>query len=557
LHFFKIISEFVLIVSFSLGCCFTSWAQDVKLQLEVEDDSLKTKKTFRFDTFSEAETYLDHKIDSLKQINYPFLESNMRSEDQTLQAHLFLNKKIDSIHIYVEKKDARWLPKKLKPKTQTLSIPYSEVNTILTSVVAKLQASGAAFGKANLEDIQLTGKTKLKARLKVKPGQNRTIDAITIKGYSKLSNTYIKRYSNLKRGDQFIESELKNKTEQLNNVAFLKVKKPTDVLFTKDSTEIFIYLEKQQSNSFDGFLGFGNTENEGFQLNGYLNMVLLNNLNKGERFNIIYKNDGSGQQIFEADARLPFILKTPMSLEAHLRLFRQDSAFSNNSQRLDVSYQLNDKMQLKAGVESITSSSLEGSELATNADIVDYNSMFYSLSFEFLKLTTQEYFNEPSMIRLKASAGERQGEANADQYKIQLNAQHQIDINFRNKIFLNLHSEALVSDTYLNNELFRFGGINTIRGFSENALIGNFYTLLQTEYRYLLDTNLYAGTVLDLGNYENQQYNFNETILGFGIGLGLRSKSGILKLTLANSIADSQKSSFSNTKVHIGFTSFF
>ena len=319
--------KIIFTLTILIGFCSTSWSQDVELLINIRNDTLKIGNSYKFDTYSKAETYLEHKIDSLKQIGFPFLNSKVNHEDKTLYAQLILNQKIDSIHIYVDKKDSHWLPSRLKTKSNVLSIEYYRINSLLTSVVSKLQEAGATFGKVNLKDIELLANNKLKAHLNIEPGISRTIDGINVKGYSKLSTTYIKRYSDLKIGDQFIESQIQKKTDQLNAIPFLKVKKPTEVLFTRDSTELFVYLEKIQSNSFDGFLGFGNTENEGLKLNGYLNVVLLNNLNNGERLNIIYKNDGNSQQTFEADAYLPFILKTPMSIEARLRLFRRDSAF--------------------------------------------------------------------------------------------------------------------------------------------------------------------------------------------------------------------------------------
>ncbi|MBZ9628236.1 BamA/TamA family outer membrane protein [Psychroflexus sp. CAK1W] len=114
-----------------------------------------------------------------------------------------------------------------------------------------------------------------------------------------------------------------------------------------------------------------------------------------------------------------------------------------------------------------------------------------------------------------------------------------------------------MSDSFVSNKLFRFGGVNSIRGFAENSLIANRFTVLQTEYRYLLDANLFANTILDLGNYKNKLDDINENNLGYGIGLGLRSNAGIFRLILANSVSNNQNTTFSNSKIHISFTSFF
>jgi hypothetical protein len=63
--------------------------------------------------------------------------------------------------------------------------------------------------------------------------------------------------------------------------------------------------------------------------------------------------------------------------------------------------------------------------------------------------------------------------------------------------------------------------------------------------------------VIDVGNYENKLNNVNENIVGYGAGIGLKSQAGIFNLIIANSVSDVQESTFSNTRIHINFTSFF
>ena len=51
--------------------------------------------------------------------------------------------------------------------------------------------------------------------------------------------------------------KLKKKTQKLNDLKFASEIKTPEVLFAKDSTNLYMYIEKAKSNSFDGFLGFG------------------------------------------------------------------------------------------------------------------------------------------------------------------------------------------------------------------------------------------------------------------------------------------------------------
>ncbi len=548
-----------LLFTFScvVGLTFYSHSQTIHLQVNTMKDSLLSSKQFTLNSFNAAEAELKLKIDSLKRIGYPFLELDQKITDKKLLATIRLNQKIDSLYIEINEKDLIYIPKRIKIDGQKIGLAYQNIELFQKTIIEELKAQGLSFGKSFLTDLEFKKDHALNANLVIESGLKRRIDKINIKGYKSLPKSYISYLTGLKIGSEFIESRLQQKTEKLDNIPFISVKKPTEVLFKKDSTELFLYLEKFNSNTFDGFLGFGNNENSDFELNGYLNMVLLNNLNFGERLGIIYKKDGNGQQTFEGNIELPFVFSSPVSLGADLRIFRRDSAFSNSSQTVELKYYLNEKLNLKGTAEFTNSTSLESENLDSVSDIENYNSSFYGIGAEFLKLDPRQLFGVNTFVKLNLSLGNRKTKNNTDQYKLTLNGQHQININYRNKLYLNLNSQILISNNLLNNELFRFGGVNSIRGFGENSLLASRFAVLQTEYRYILDTNLYANTVIDVGNYENKLIDINGNIMGYGVGIGLKSKAGVFNLIIANSVSNVQESNFSNTRIHINFTSFF
>jgi len=540
-----------------LSFSFSAICQTVNLKIETQADSIYSEQRLEFKSAKTAEQYLTFKLDSLEKAGYPFLTYDKKIDDTIIRTTIQLNQKIDSLQLTINKENLNLIPETLFISEQFIKIPFSGFQGLQNYILNQLQAEGEPFGKISLKNLSIKEKGALQADLIIDRKNIRRIDKITIRGYPKLSKTYITKFSNLRIGDLFVESEVQDKTEELNNIPFLKVKKPTEVLFQKDSTEVFIYVEKVNANSFDGFLGFGSTEEESFEVNGYLNMVLLNNLNFGERLAVTYKNDGIGQQTFEGNVSLPFVFGTPISLGAQLRLFRRDSAFSNSTQNLTLGYQLNERLSLVGGVEVTNSTGLD-TEFDPNANsIEDFRATFYEVGFNFLKLNSREKFEEDTFLNMRAGLGQREANNKTDQYKLSITGQHLISLNERNKIYANLNSQILISENYFNNELFRFGGVNSIRGFAENSLIANRFAVLQTEYRYLLDSNLFANTVIDLGNYQNKLDNFNENILGYGIGLGLKSKGGIFRLVIANALKQGQNTNLSDSKIHVSFASFF
>jgi hemolysin activation/secretion protein len=105
--------------------------------------------------------------------------------------------------------------------------------------------------------------------------------------------------------------------------------------------------------------------------------------------------------------------------------------------------------------------------------------------------------------------------------------------------------------------LFRFGGIQSVRGFNENSLQANTFTSLLTEYRYVLSPSLYVHSVLDYGFYEDQTTSTKNNLLGLGFGLGIQSKSGLLNIIYANGSAGDQVIKLTNSVVQVQFITKF
>ncbi len=131
------------------------------------------------------------------------------------------------------------------------------------------------------------------------------------------------------------------------------------------------------------------------------------------------------------------------------------------------------------------------------------------------------------------------------------------NLNFRNSIFIQNSTSALFSDTYLVNELFRFGGINTIRGFNENSIDASLFSIINTEYRYQINDGIYIHSIIDGGYFENQTLSLKEKLYSFGLGLGLNTKAGIFRFNIANGKRQGASFAISDTKVHISISSKF
>src|SRR5690606_24146742 len=172
-------------------------------------------------------------------------------------------------------------------------------------------------------------------------------------------------------------------SSDIENFPFVTQTRSPEILFTKDSTKIYTYLEKTKPNKFDGFIGFANDEeNTKLTFNGYLDLNLINILNSGEKFNLYWRNDGNQQTSFNLGTEMPYWIKTPLGAIANLKIFKQDSTFQNTQLNLDLGYYFSYNKKLYLGYQSINSVDIQS---VNSVSLNDFTSKFYTLSFDYVK----------------------------------------------------------------------------------------------------------------------------------------------------------------------------
>jgi hypothetical protein len=495
---------------------------------------------------------------------YGYLESNLVSiqkySDTTVTATYYLGKKYTLLKIDYSNtpltQDQIALVSK-NTKENYFSIPLRESERVLEKLNKIQTKNGYTFDKLKLTNLTIQD-TVVRATLNTSKTSKRIIDSIALKGYEKFPKSFISYFAGIKKGDAFDKQQLLKKNNALNSLGFANSIKPPQALFEKKKTTLYLYLEKQNFNTFDGIIGFAtNEQTQNIVFNGYIDLVLNNNLNYGEQFVLKYKADGADQENLNLKTTLPYMFKTPFGIQAQLNIFRRDSTFSSASQNLRVSYQISPSSKANVGFAAKTSNDLL-SENQSPENLEDYSSSFLTTGVTFIKLQQNTLFPVKTFLNLDIGIGNRKTNSKKTRQVTLSNViNHSFYINQKNSIYLQNTTNLITSDTYLTNELFRFGGINSMRGFLENNIDASLVSILNTEYRLLLNQQTYLHSIIDLGYFENKSVDQKEKLYSFGIGLGMSTKAGLLKFSIANGNIDGQAFKFSNAKIHLSLTSQF
>tara|TARA_R110002033_G_scaffold20329_4_gene51576 strand:- start:10382 stop:12070 length:1689 start_codon:yes stop_codon:yes gene_type:complete len=556
----------IIILVFTLIFSNQSIGQSINLKILGESnektsiiDSLNYSKSF--DDYISLLNQIERLKTKLTKHGYidTSIESITKQNDSLFEAKLYLGDKVNRIRIYLKSNFKETYPNLINNTKgeDYIDLEITELESYLDNLNAKVAELGDPFSTLQLINLSKLKPNLIIADLKIVSNQKRRIDNIIIKGYDKFPTSYVKHFLKLKTGKSFNLNAIKKKVELLNELRFASKIKDPEVLFTQDSTTLYIYVEKTKTNNFDGFLGFGTNESTNkIEFDGYLDLRLINNLNYGETLNLFYKSDEIDQQTFKVDADIPYLFSTPIGIQVGLKIFRKDSTFLNANQYAKVNYQINTQHKIGIGISTTNSTNL----LASDTDILnDYTTNYYTLQYNYTRTQPLDpLFPINFWFDFSSSFGHRdnnlgkqkQSVFSFDTYKI-------FNLNNKNSIYTRLNGATLTSNDYLDNELFRFGGINSIRGFEENSLVANLYGVINTEYRYRLSNSIYVHSVFDAAYFEHKLSNNKEKLFGFGFGLGLLTNAGLFRLNYSSGKSESRPFKLSDSKVHLSLTATF
>ncbi|WP_163401240.1 hypothetical protein [Flavobacterium fluviatile] len=486
---------------------------------------------------------------------------NNKLNDSTYIYKLSLGNKIKYTYIYIGRNSS--FLNQSETKNDTVIIPYEKTENYINEKIAQAEKHGFPLSKIKLENIRRKNSI-IYADLNFNSEKKRSLNSIIINYTNDNRKDYFPKGHLKQLNKKYIDNTFNQKTvkelyEHINNFGFVNQTKYPEILFTNDSTKIYIYVEKRKANTFDGYVGFSNNEDKKLNLNGYLDITLQNTLKAGEQFSLYWKSDGNQQKTFNTKIELPYIFKSALGVKAQLNIFKQDSTFQNTKTAIDFGYYINYNSKLYLGYQSTESSDIQNTNSTT---ISDFKNSFITATYNYTKTDFINYL-QPQKANFNLIFGFGQRNTNnqpksvtsSNQFYTTLNLYYNFEVNNKNFINVNSQNFYLNSKNYITNELFRFGGINSIRGFLENSLQANLFSSILTEYRYVVSKNLYINSILDYGIYQDLTRNEKSTkidkLTGIGIGATILTKNGILRINLTNNLSNDQTLKLYNSIVNI------
>ena len=553
----NITKTYVLLLVFTIGFSLGVLSQSFTLKLssgKALENSFLSNIDFKKKHKNAASVALElNSIQKLIKSNGYLLSAldSLILKQKKYVAFFTLNEKIDSV-VLKNKNLPKSILKKFNNKTNYLQIPIKEVAPTLEEISKNYENSGHSFSKIKLKNFTIKNKI-LFAEIDVTFSKKRKINKLIIKGYPNFPNSFIKNFFQIDRESIFNKKKLNEISKLSQNLDFVSEIKPPEILFTKDSTYVYVYLKKNKENSFDGLVNFSTQENGKIQFNGYLDLKLKNTLNTGESLNILWNHFGNEKQELSIALQTPYILNSKLSPEINFSIYKQDSTFLNTKFNAKLQY------QIKSNASLFLSLSSENSEKLTNkstANIETFHNSFLGFGYQYKTLQTDRFRNPTFFLNINPSFGKRKSNNSAfDQLKLESIVSSLVNLDNRNSIYLKNKTGLLNSDSYIENELFRIGGNNSLRGFNEQSVFVKNYLIQSIEYRYLTSVNSFLYSITDFALVSTT--NSNEKLLGLGIGYLFNTKNAQINISTAIGTNTKTAINFKNPLFFINWINFF
>ncbi len=491
---------------------------------------------------------------------------SFRIVNKQFTVHFSLGEKIDRIEIEIAKNDLRFMARsgtKLSER-QISKTPFTpkELSALFLKIMENGTNNGYPFTRVRFDSIYYVN-NKIYGRVEIDKGQQFKWKEIHVKGDSSLSEKTISALIRIKSGELYSEQELKLVSERIKQTGYLQEIKQAEVLFTPQGAELFLFLQSVPISSVNGIVGLQpNPVTERISVTGDIHLKLFNVLKRGEQVQLNWRSVQAGVQALNTSVNYPFLFKTPFGIDLGFQLYKRDSTFLETRTKLGVQYLLSNGALIKAFYTNFNSSLLNQTQAT---DLSNFRSHGYGMSFNKREL---DYLPNPSRgynVHIEGTIGTRVSNT-TDSSLINRSSTFRGSFLFvyflplakRHVVKFGASTETYYTDVLYRNELYRFGGLTSLRGFNEEEFFASTFSILSLEYRFLVDKNSHAFVFFDQGLYEDVSGVYsNDKPFGFGAGFSFGTNLGIFSISYALGKQQNNPILLSNGKIHFGYIAYF
>lgn len=452
-----------------------------------------------------------------------------------------------------------------KPK----AFDITQLNYQIGKTIEQFENKGYPFASVSVIGMEeKDGKTDI--TLALDRGQAIMLDSLIIRSEDRIPLRYVKNYLDIRKGDFYNEAKLRGLDKKLREIPFVQLNSPTELRFKPGEADVYLFLKRKKASYFNGIVGVRPDDVTGkINITGDAEIKLINAFNSGEDFYLNWRKLQSQTQDLTVKTTLPYLFSSPIGIDGHLKIYKRDSTFTSLKASGGLVFVFSGTNNIKAFVERNTTSQL--STYFTGLPLANVNATLYGLSGHAERLDYRFNPRKGYQATLQFATGFRNVDQRlADQvesanngrynlYRIEGEAEYFIPTFKRQTIRVGTQGSALITQAIYDNEMYRIGGLRTIRGVDEESLYATSWAMGSIEYRFLFEENAALYAFFDQAWYEKKGVGefITDTPIGFGAGVNFETNAGIFTFNYALGQQFDNPMRVRNAKVSFGFRSIF
>ncbi len=482
------------------------------------------------------------------------------------------------------------LLEELKIKPQTLSTDYHPIKSAsaLQSMVDYYNNTGYPFASLYIDSLGVNQSTIIGA-WHIDPGVKMYFDTLAITGNAKIRKRFLHQYFEIEPLAPFDLSKVTNIPNKLDQLAFLNLKSAPEIAVFNTWATIELDLKAKNTSKFDvvfGVIPTDDLEDQNLFLSFDIKTKLENKLGFGEAFIFSFERLRPEHQEMILAYNMLYPFNLPLGIDGSFEYFRRSLEYYEIKTAAGLIFPLSNQNRLKLLgifdrsrlIEIDTNQLLISQQLP---EILDVKLDGISL---LLDVNKTDYLNNPSrgyFINTSLGAGIRSIIPNGtiqsiknesvdflNSYDTLQNSSLSLQLALKTAYFQKITKQTtvmiqsnsaykLIQGKAVQNELYRLGGNQSLRGFDEQAFFSKAFSILTLEYRLLAGKNSYFSLpFVEMSTFQLIDDSWNRS-LGIGVGMTFETRAGLLNLSLATGKLNNEAFDLARPKVHVGFNSLF
>ena len=470
---------------------------------------------------------------------------------------------------------------------------FETLNAWQKKLLDYLEDNGRPFGKTYLDSVDISGGS-VSALLFIDKGPAYNIDSLQVIGDAKVASEFLYKYLELSPGMPYSKQKLQGVSKKLSELSYVEEESPARLSMQPTGGVLNLYLKAKRSSQINALVGFlpNSQQADGarkFQLTVDANVLLKNALGGGETMGLVWQQLQKGSPRLNLLYEQPYIFKSRFGATFSLDMYKRDSFFLNLNMNLGVNYRLGEKQTASVFLQR-RQSIVNGINAATIIQThqlpqdVDVSSLNLGIGYDYNSTDYRYNPRRGRALSILSSAGTKSIKKNnlilelkdpydpdfkfeslydtvklkAYQFRITASAAQFLQTGKQTTVKLGLNAGVFQSANIFRNELFLIGGNRLLRGFDEESQFVSQYAVGTAEFRLLtgLNSNFFGFVDGGWGKYPQEKVQAH-TYISAGAGLSFQPKAGLINVTLAVGKRDDADFNLRQSKIHIGFVSFF